>query len=425
LSPRLVQEPPLFTPLIIALAAGVLGFAVNAFTPTVFGGDGMVFGGTFALVVAFAHGPRWGALAAVIASSRTLLMWGNPVGLLAFTLEAAVVGWLHCRLRWHPLRAEVMYWGAIGFPAGLIFFRAAGEIPFPAFWVVAIKMPVNGLLVGLAAMVAMEILERRCPRLLGHRPAPPGSLRLFLFRRFSMLAALPIAWLGLYVGNNLDARQRAEAAIDLADAANSTAEVVRQHLGAHRLAIMTVARQLELLGASDPVALAHQLEGLRRVYAGFLTLLVADARGEIVATAAGRGSFPATASSSALSVADREYFKAAVATKRAFVSNVFLGRGLGQDLIVAISAPVLDAEGRVRLVVEGSLNLKSMTDAIGRSLSTKDRDLVVTDRLERVVCSTGSLLLPALSSFTRHSLYFAARTGDRAAFTHDQPQPAD
>jgi signal transduction histidine kinase/CheY-like chemotaxis protein len=168
----------------------------------------------------------------------------------------------------------------------------------------------------------------------------------------------------------------------------------------------------------DRAALGRLLAAVRQEYPGFLTLLVADEQGEIIATAAGEGA--GSVGGNLAGVADRPYFRQAVATRQPYVSNVFLGRGLGHDLIVAISAPVVDPAGRVRLVVEGSLNLRKMTDAIGGTPATRDRDLVVTDSANQIVCSTGSLALPALTSFADHGLFFAAHSSAEPTFLHDQ-----
>ncbi|MBI5767156.1 MAG: response regulator [Verrucomicrobia bacterium] len=412
---------PRYHPLTISLAAGVIGFAVNAFNPSVFGGTGVVFGGAAAMMVALCHGPWWGLLAAVIAGSRTLLEWGHPLGLLTFSLEAVVVGWLSTHRNFKPLRSDLAFWLLLGFPLSLAGTWSTPDIPFPGYWAIAIKMPVNGLIATLIATVASEFVGHRWPNLLEPRWTRGNSLQLLLFQRFGIQAGLPIAILGLYVGHVFDNNRRAEATAELVTATLGTAEDVGSHLDQHRRALITLARQAELSGDYRPATLATQLEALRREYTGFLTLLVANEQGEIVATASAVSVPGPGADGRLLSVADRDYFRHAVQQKRPFVSEVFRGRGLGRDLIVAISAPVVDAAGRVRLVVEGSLNLRQLTDVIGRVHSTTPRELVVTDGHNRVVSSTGALALPALTSFSGHTLFAAAGSALGRTFMHDHP----
>ena len=409
-------------PAAIALFAGLLGFALNGFNPAVFGGTGIVFGSSFALFVTIIHGPWWGFLAAVIASARTLLVWGHPIGLITFSLEAVFVGWMINRGKRLPVRADAIYWAAIGFPLAAAYEIWDGNTPFPGYWAIAIKMPVNGMIAMLLAFAGIQVLERWWPEILGRKPTGGASLRLILFQRFGILATIPIVGLGLYMGHEFDLQRRADAAANLMNAAIDTAEDLSEHLNVHRRAITTLARQLEELGTADQKQVATTLESVRREYSGFLTLLAANSDGKIVATAADPQLTPGANNPAFLTVADREYFRQALTTKRPFVSNVFVGRGLGHDLIVAISAPVLDSTGRVRLVVEGSLNLKQMTDAMGHTHSTAGRDLLVTDSETKVVCSTGSLTTPALNSFAGHSMYFAARASGNSTFTHDQAE---
>ncbi|MBI5690620.1 MAG: response regulator [Verrucomicrobia bacterium] len=410
-------------PLNLSLGAGALGFALNAFNLTVFGGTGMAFGGFVPLAIALSLGPWWGLLSAAIASSRTLLTWGHPQGFVLFSLEALVVGWMTARRGWRPLRADLVFWIGLGGPAAAAFTWLDFAIPFPGTWSIALKMPTNGLIAALLSVAAVEFLRPHLAFLNAGHVQAPTSLRSMLFQRFGIHAALPISLLGLMVGHVFDAAGRSEASENLANAAVDTAEDVAVHLDQHRTAISALARLIELTGEQEPRVFTRELAAVRREYPGFLTLLVADRAGRILATAAD-GPLPApSAAGAALSVADRDYFRMPLLTRRSYVSDVFQGRGLGRDLIVAISAPVTDANDVVRFVVEGSLNLSRMTEALGRTHSTATRDLVVTDRRHRVVCATGSLLLPPLTSFSGQSLAFAARTAEAPVFVHDQARP--
>ena len=60
---------------LLTLAAGILGFALNACAVPVFGDLGrgtLIFGGIFYLLIAIAYGPVYGLIAALIASSRAV-----------------------------------------------------------------------------------------------------------------------------------------------------------------------------------------------------------------------------------------------------------------------------------------------------------------------------------------------------------------
>ncbi len=398
-----------------------MGFAVNQFGVAVFGGTELTFGSILPMMAAIRFGPGYGVVAAVIASLSTLFNWGHPLGAICYPAEAALVGWLASQRRWHPLLADILFWSFLGFPIALFYTQFDGTIPFPGYWAIAVKMPVNGLVSTLTAYTALEILLDA----LAHRSgsvAAKAPLLQILFHRFGLLATLPIVALGFYAGRTFDLRQRVNSAVEVADAADDLAGAVGKYLDTHRQVIATLARQLATDSPSGHDFQASQLEAVRREFPGFLTLLLADEHGQIIATApnrttAARGEFT--------SVADREYFLQAVSRRRTFVSDVFLGRGLGHDLIVAISAPVLDAHGQVRFVVEGSLNLEQLSQDLTRSSKTTARDLVVVDRRAQIVCSSGRLALAPLASFAGESLFQAAVNSPSPSFLHDQRRPGE
>jgi signal transduction histidine kinase/ActR/RegA family two-component response regulator len=399
--------------------AGALGFAMNLHGVAVFGGTELNFGATLPLLVTFSLGPAYGTLAAVVASAGTLASWGHPVGFVGFSLEAGIVGWLFTRRRWHPLLADAAYWLAIGFPLSLAYTYLKGSIPFPGYWAIALKMPANGLVCALAAFIVHELLAERWPHLAPGSPHKHFPLSQLLLQRFGLLAALSVVFLGFYAGSTFDARQRANSAVKVTATANYLAAAVEKHLDEHRRVIATLARQLAHEELLSPATCGPMLEAIRTEVPGFLTLLLADHQGRILTTAPGRTEASAAG---AASVADRDYFQRAVATGQPYVSDVFLGRGLGSDLIVAVSAPVVGPEGRIRAVVEGSLNLAALAHDLSNSKLAAARDVVVVDRRERVVGSIGQLGLPPFTSFYEHSLAVAARNSTTPAFAHDQPR---
>jgi uncharacterized membrane protein len=87
---------------------GVAGLLVNLLPLPLSPGTELVFGGVAYLLAAVALGPWHGALAAGIASIRTLFLWGHPYAWLIFILEALVVGWLARRRELRPLVAALV-----------------------------------------------------------------------------------------------------------------------------------------------------------------------------------------------------------------------------------------------------------------------------------------------------------------------------
>ena len=401
------------------------GFAVNGFAFPVFGGTSLVFGGFFSLLSAFTFGPWCGALTAFIAFSRTVADWQHPAGLVCFTLEAFVSGWLIRRRGWRQLTAVGGYWLFLGFPIVATWMVRFSHYPFPSDWAIALKYPVNGILMGLAALLAHHFVIQRWPALAVGAARRPMSLRQLLFQRFGVIAALPIAALSFLSGHRFDQTRRDEVTADVARWVDDVSRVVRDHLDQHRRIIATVAREFSHDADATPEEFQREIDSVRQEYHGFLTLLVADEHGRVIAASDPAGISPGSLPVGARDISDRDYFRQAVATRRPYISNVFQGRGLGHDLIVAVSAPVIDPEGRVRFVIEGSLDLSAIATVITDDSVAKACDLVLVDRQQRVVVARGFHGgLKPLAPFIGNTLYDDARRSADRTFYHDTWNPA-
>ncbi|GHE36546.1 diguanylate cyclase domain-containing protein [Vulcaniibacterium thermophilum] len=138
---------------------------------------------------------------------------------------------------------------------------------------------------------------------------------------------------------------------------------------------------------------------LRERFPAFLTVLAADAEGRILhgepqLRADGEAPFRWAGHA----VADRDYFRVPMRTGRPYVSDVFVGRGYGDDPIIALSAPVFDARGRVNGIVEGSIASPAFAAARAEAMARRGMALLVLDRRGRVVYATRDLRLRALQT---------------------------
>jgi len=412
-----------YTPLLFALGAGCAGFALNHFELPVFGGTALIFGGALSLVTAAALGPYLGGLAAAIAFSQTWLEWQHPAGFVCYTLEAIAVGWLVGRLRINSLKATALYWLFLGCPLLLIFLHWLKEIPFPANWAVLVKYPLNGML--MAALTLPISNSRQFRKWLGLAPPDDSgtALQHVLFRRFGIIAALPLIVLILLMGQTFDRTLLTNAETSLQNDAQDLASQVDQYLAEHQRVLVTVAQQLKFDGTNREQVTAH-LEVLLRQYPGFITLLAADHHGAIIAAAPATDGQGRAIATQGLNVSDRDYFKMPMANHRPFVSNVFRGRGFGNDLIAAISVPVFHPDGSVHLVLEGSLRLKAIIDELATDNRLHRRSLLAVDRANNVVLTAGNVHLPQLSSLNHQPLQLAGLR-DGSIFRFDWRQSAD
>jgi diguanylate cyclase (GGDEF)-like protein len=120
----------------------------------------------------------------------------------------------------------------------------------------------------------------------------------------------------------------------------------------------------------------------------FKTFIVADATGNVAAAAPALDAEGRHFASMGHSVSDRPYFREAIAG-REFVSDAFLGRALGHEPIVGLSAPVYrEGSSTPTHVVEGSLDLAQLGTTTLLFERFPGVNVVVTDRGGAVVVST-------------------------------------
>ncbi len=145
----------------VTVVFGLLGILANLPQITIFTGAKLLFGGVFYLAIALMYGPMYGALAALITSVPSIVLWGQPETAGILVTEALTVGWL-ARRRLHPAVADLIYWVAIGTPLAWVFYILLYSYPSPNGWVMVVKHPVNGLLNVMIAelLISSTALQR-------------------------------------------------------------------------------------------------------------------------------------------------------------------------------------------------------------------------------------------------------------------------
>lgn len=200
-----------------------------------------------------------------------------------------------------------------------------------------------------------------------------------------MLATLPLVLLSAVLGWLYLRDRNATASGRLAEAAETIAAGVDEYVGTHRRAVASLAAGLGGSGLQEEASCQPWLERQHALYPGFLTMIVTDGEGRIVAASPASGEDGRPIASAGLSVADREYFRRPRATGRPYISEAFRGRGFGNDVIVAVSAPVLGPQGRFAGIVEGSLDLSVFARFGGVYRRVEDVEAIILDAAGRVV----------------------------------------
>jgi len=242
----------------------------------------------------------------------------------------------------------------------------------PVLWATSVAVV---LLTGATSLVGGQVLTRV---MRSHQQMASQPMATQLSVQLTTLTAAPITLaisLLLQWGHQQDLQR---LSILLNGEAKTLAASSSAHLLRHRDAIAQAAAFVEGSGIAETLAKVSAAQP------GFTSLLVADAEGRIVAAMRpGQGALPG-----GQSVADRDYFIDTMANAAPTLSPVFRGRGIGSDVIVAVAAPVLGADGRPVAVVQGALALGELARPQRSALDAANLHHAVLDATGQVVVSS-------------------------------------
>ena len=395
------QRLPVLRRPALAIAGGLAGYALNRYGGVEMeGGVPLEFGGCASLMVAVLIGPLWGGLAGALAFAGSIGPWSHSAGVYLFAGEALCIGWCNRHRPYSVLSVGTAYWVLVGLPLAALHLLCLTRLPAPLHWITLGVMPISGLLadffVDLLAAIPgwRKLLARQHP---GGIQEP--TLREIFRRRFGGISIVVLLIIAVISGHAYNQRSHAAAAREMATTARHLGLQMESYLTMHRLVIESEARQLSVERDGPGAAVATDFGTILQTYPGFITMLLADERGTVVAAAPGTRPDGRPAAGPGNSVADRGYFRQALASGRSYVSGVFQGKFFGNDIIVAISAPFTDAAGH-RWVLEGSLRLEELVRNVARPEYLKGFDIVLTDSEDRVVFAQGFPGLVALQVFS-------------------------
>jgi signal transduction histidine kinase/uncharacterized membrane protein len=335
-----------------ALLLGVAGLLLNLQPLPLSPGTDLVFGGVAYLLAAVALGPWQGALAAGIASIRTLFIWGHPYAWIIFVVEALVVGWLVRRRDRRPLVAELVYWAVLGIP--ILFFTYWGLLGVrgSSAAVLFLKQPFNGLICALAVETLLLVPSVR--QVLGVRGRPP--VRAVLAVVVALAATVPALAFGLWTGQREWDRGLGVTREQLHLFAQAHAARLEQYVRLHEQEVRAVARLAEQRGALDPAALQREVTAAHEQFPGFANVYAADSRGRTVAfhpAVSGTG-----ASLIGIDFSGRDYYRRLRQTRRTVISDVFQG-SVAETPLIVIAHPIILADTMAGYVL-GALDLDAI-----------------------------------------------------------------
>ncbi|MEW6363525.1 MAG: hypothetical protein AB1714_02675 [Acidobacteriota bacterium] len=226
-------------------------------------------------------------------------------------------------------------------------------------------------------------------------------LRTLMLAILFLAVTFPLGILTAFHAFQYSRLEKQKTVSRLQESAEAMAETIQIELHRYRDGITVLAGQLERAGRSDRASLESALVDIAPTYPEFLTMIVVDANGKIVAEKQKQGA--PVSSSIGHSVADREYFQVPMKTGRSFVSDAFRGRHFGTDPIVAVSAPIKMPNGAT-FVVEGSLNLLDFARLEARYKGIPGERVLITDSKDQVLYASPFLKIAPLTDVSGSKL---------------------
>lgn len=346
----------------VVLVAAVLACAVASLPPlTLLPGFNLHLGTAPILAASLMVGP----MAALAVLGLVLpAVFGNmpwPDVLLALT-GALLIGALAQRTL-HPV------WTWVGWLALQVAFSVAApflHVPGASGvdWSFEL-LQIEGMATLTLAWIIVLLLGRRATSLRSPgRAMPLGHFAFSWLVVFVSSLALMTSLAFLRVSH----RQLLEqASADLAARAARISAVTDLLLRERRSVISTIGRGIAQGGLmqAPPEELAEALYDYLQADPASLSILVADIRGAVLASAGNRPWLPRT-NIEPRTVVDRIYFKMALENGGPYVSDVFTGRGIGSDRIVAVSTPIPGTADQPVGVIMMALDLSALAGVIRR-----------------------------------------------------------
>lgn len=377
-----------------SIAYGVLAFLANYYALIPLYGNLSIHLGQIVVLICLITRGEKPALVTLFLSSLGLYLSTNSLPLVALSIAELLVLMVLFRKGVLLIIADMVFWAVLGIPITLITLLFAYDINSTDFTqVILIKQALNGLLnVSLATMLRAFI---PFPWYRSKINASPPKLSKRIFELCLISIAIPSLVVMLVLSDNSADKLERQLLEELDIRADHLRERAENYQLFHRKAVESLADTLKEKrnGESEDELMSRWVER----YPGFITMILTDHQG-VVTNGVPSQSFAKLLQRppSDRKVHDRDYFKVARDSGQSFVSDVFRGRGFGNDPIIAVSAPIFKGNTFYG-IVEGSLNLPKFEtiDNLGAMDS-----LLVVDSSEQVIYGSNNLQLAPLDTVT-------------------------
>ncbi|MBW4459512.1 MAG: response regulator [Nodosilinea sp. WJT8-NPBG4] len=368
--------------LIILLILGVLG---NYFRWSFFFHIDFLFGTIAVWLVLSYYGIRWGAVAAIVASSITYFLWNHPYAIVIFTAEFLFVAFFYARhSRRNLVLVNAIFWVLIGMPLAWLFYYLVLRVDPNQTQIIVLKQGVNGIFNALVASLLLSYTPIH--RWLGRPQAASAlSLQQTLFNLLVAAAFFPTLILMAQDSHGVVAQVVTEEQIHLNLFSQPLAARIEAWYDLHVQATTALADIAAQTAGSSPLSpqnqgtLQAQTETIQALTPDFQHLVVTNGANEIVAEAGSDHSFPHALRLPQLSQAANDL--------KPFLSRDRMGDDTAQDSTVLLSQPVLN-QGQVQGRVWGEIDLSPMKAMLAETAAALNFQVTLVDQNQQVLLST-------------------------------------
>ena len=327
----------------------------------------------FTLPVAILLGPWHGIAATLVAAIPGTV---RPLLLALRLIEALVIG-AAARRGHSPLLVGtlliVILALALGFAPELYDLPSAGVNN----WARAMQLLLNRMVPLVIACLIAAVSHGQ------HTRSHPRRLRTYAFHAFVLVAILPVVILSAATGQLLAAQQESEGSSQLTAIATARRDRIQEFVESHIAVVETLASALG--NEHDPGRRQSLIASYPRFHPTFDHITIVDRRGMVLESTR---QLAADSELVVRGVSDRQYFKAASATKRTAISDVIASRLDEETPTVVIAAPYLDQNGAVAGVACGILSLEYFTRLVRQNGSMPELTITILDQRNRVIIAS-------------------------------------
>lgn len=365
---------------VIVVVFVLLGCTTHLFPIHFFTGAQIVLGNIFAVALTLLFGIRVGVLAAVLCSLILYINWQHFLAIVPFTMEVIAVAWA-VKAKKNPIIIGALYWLTLGWLiVALEYYLFSDYMPFTQYAIV-VKYIVNGV-INLMVGYLLAKLVRKFTTSQWRENLPLSRLMSTSFLIILTFGVLSNSFFWL---KNTQADTLAQMEKELALDALNVGKRVEDYVLAHLQSLSLTASLKE--NVTSESEWMKGLEKLGEQYPSVLTALTTNEEGKITAA------YPRDlllklqqGDSKDQYVKDRPYFLEVRRSMQPYISDVFQGRGFGNDPIVALSVPIENDFGFVG-ILEASLDLKMFKELDIHAVD-QQQTIVILDQHNRVIYSS-------------------------------------